>query len=1579
MNSAAASQPAPAKKLDSADITTTVATSVASERAKEVASAAVSETVSAMLDSATTMAVAAVERPVQQVLAPATTSTPSGDETAVVPPPLSDAPELSTDRVMSSIELSGRDREDEESFESQEEGALKPPAEALLSSIPQQLRNDSDTPVQAPNRSRTSRGDDDDAVVIPVVDRPINNDVNKCDDTEGAQPEKYESEGMRDKQGGGAREEDTQGVGDGKVQDDSTERHGGRDNKVDNTEEIGSSEDGDGRTLHHSGPEDGATVLVSGTRKGAVVQVVERLHPSYQLIVSVSVAASALSSAERNGKLDGSESNHHPSKRTETSEEGDNPANECGKATVTASLSLGKSEIKGALERLEIVPVAVEGGKPSAANEDEQLDDDGESGKRWALKISNREVNTSEKDNGADDGEDNNHDGAKGVPVRSTARRGSSRSGGGDKRGWGQQYGGQADAKEGQGEDSSPSNAAVRAVVDGTAAPPIAAWESAGMGGGGGNEEPLWHWWDDADPWSRGPRSYVTAASTSTDRGPSRSGSGPPPPAYQEMTPPPPYSETVKRYAATQRSSPTPKTGPEGDHQRTPSFREAATRHVPSGSVISSGDASSFSSDGDASLGPPPSYHSTAAGGGTARSSSPSAAGEEDEKSRFARDLPPPSYGRFYDTLSGTAAGLSHPETNGRGEDAGGIDEWWARDEDQHFDQNSPDTQPEKQRTRHRRHRSSDGGGGGSSRLWASGGGAIERSGTNHGDQRSLRGGAGASRGRRPPHEGRGGWKRSPTASGGRRPKTTMGVSRGKSRHGTKDGTSGLSLSGTESWNDDRWRLTRYLQACQKELTEAEEGRRRAEAAANAAERRAWKTADSVPYASHDTASPQEQSRGGGDDDAEKRAWARAATQRVLDLMLVTERVRQEEQKRRVAEARANNQFIVHFSALRLLQSWVSPRADNERRVDGLCYKHVVDGAALKHVSAVAAFSALGRARRVAAACLEEGTDFAQPFRDMDADGGGRLTLAEMGAALKRVGAHLSLSQVTALFRHFRRGRLGLDKVDRGEILWEFIDTKRLLEQWRSAGDIGGGHRARTAPFRKRANRASYSGGDDGRGGGASGGTLSRYDFSRALEELGVHVDGWEAGALMDRFGLEKDELFGDDANPEDNEVDWRTFVSFMQTVEREEDGKDDDDKNKRNHYGGRNKTAVRSGKEGRAGLRTTLPRGGKDEHRFPRQQQRWATSGLHRGGGLFERGQGDATWSHSIPPAEKATSSPKASATAGAKPYTYWASSAPISGGRYNTPSSADKQAPLATTTSATARGAPPLEMASAQSPSGFGKEEGWKRWRKGGRENGGRPVMANAAEASKVLDELLEDERELEAFLEEEFARRERAAIGAEDFSRGQEQRRWGSRTTSKTCSSCDLSPGATARRKSVAEQTASTIDPTKGAATALPPQTLPPHLRRGSLTLLERGSWKSPPLCSPPDIHPTNVLKKNFFGTAGTGTETPPVEMRPSWRPRRNFSSRYRSGFPPECEKLDIIPNDSRVRSSCDLSFRAMTRPKPIAKPTAMTIDYTKDAAVTATATATTAVDTVITSSEGFVKAGRAGIIWVTEGYS
>ncbi|CAM9713767.1 unnamed protein product [Sphacelaria rigidula] len=63
--------------------------------------------------------------------------------------------------------------------------------------------------------------------------------------------------------------------------------------------------------------------------------------------------------------------------------------------------------------------------------------------------------------------------------------------------------------------------------------------------------------------------------------------------------------------------------------------------------------------------------------------------------------------------------------------------------------------------------------------------------------------------------------------------------------------------------------------------------------------------------------------------------------------------------------------------------------------------------------------------RNVAATCLEEGVDFRMPFQALDADGDGRLTLPELGAALRRAGAPLALSQVTALFRYFDPAELG--------------------------------------------------------------------------------------------------------------------------------------------------------------------------------------------------------------------------------------------------------------------------------------------------------------------------------------------------------------------------------------------------------------------------------------------------------------------------------------------------------------------------------------------------------------------------
>lgn len=50
----------------------------------------------------------------------------------------------------------------------------------------------------------------------------------------------------------------------------------------------------------------------------------------------------------------------------------------------------------------------------------------------------------------------------------------------------------------------------------------------------------------------------------------------------------------------------------------------------------------------------------------------------------------------------------------------------------------------------------------------------------------------------------------------------------------------------------------------------------------------------------------------------------------------------------------------------------------------------------------------------------------------------------------------------------------------------------------------------------KQVRRASYGG-----SGFSEEGTLNRHDLWRALDELGIQVDGWEADALLDRFAVE--------------------------------------------------------------------------------------------------------------------------------------------------------------------------------------------------------------------------------------------------------------------------------------------------------------------------------------------------------------------------------------------------------------------------------------------------------------------------
>eukprot|EP00903_Cladosiphon_okamuranus_P015549 g14354.t2 len=829
-----------------------------------------------------------------------------------------------------------------------------------------------------------------------------------------------------------------------------------------------------------------------------------------------------------------------------------------------------------------------------------------------------------------------------------------------------------------------------------------------------------WHWWDSENPWSRGPRSFTSTEQKSTGR--KLSDTVPAPPAYQETIPPPPYQEVI---AGLPSRSPTQKLIIEQQERALSYETSASNERDPRPVSALSNDASSSSGDAT-SRGPPPSYRAAVVGE-TASQSSPSDR-EEEKQNSTAAHLPPPSYGRFYGDFRSTTSPLQR-ETSSIGPKSDGG-EWWTLDDQdaQYAPVWSGGGRGEERERGRRRTRASSGGDGGGGlqnpdRPETIGGEHEEETfgGTSWHRQRS-------SEGRR---------RRTATAGGSSRPRTTMSQPRGKG------GKKHITMSGTESWDGDRWRLTRYLQSCKRELAEAEERRRRAEAAANAAERNAWAAGKSK----------------GGDDDGAKRAWARAATQRVLDLMLVTERVRQEEQKRRVTAARARTQVARCRQPFRERRgrsqkgAFIGPNVPPADVLDppsrqnaevatmrdiywdehGRRYSRRgsnCNGVEEHEKTAGEVGVALDIVRKVAGACLEEGLDFAQPFREIDSDADGRLTLAELGAALRRAGARLSLSQVTALFRHFDEG-LGLDTVGRGQFLWEFVDTKRLLEQWRTAGDLKGGHRALMAPFRSRAKKASYGG---GRGGGDEG-MLSRHDVLRSLEELGVHVDGWEAGALLDRFAAE-------DGN---NNVDWVAFISFMQAKENKGDNNNSSDNGGTIPNRG-NKSTARARRE-RAGLCTSLPCHSRHH------QRHWATSGLHRGGGLFET-KGDVT-TRVRPTRPTGTTTTNASS----KSHFHWASSAPSSaaGGWRTEDSTGNVIYP--------ARPKPRTGYAEGRSSSSRAAIIGSSslppslrsRVPRGERGAGGGGLVTNVAEASRMLDGLLENQQELEAFLEEEIAKRE------------------------------------------------------------------------------------------------------------------------------------------------------------------------------------------------------------------------------
>lgn len=281
-----------------------------------------------------------------------------------------------------------------------------------------------------------------------------------------------------------------------------------------------------------------------------------------------------------------------------------------------------------------------------------------------------------------------------------------------------------------------------------------------------GEIQQRWQWWDNENPWSRGPGS-----STSTDQqsaGRRLSNATPPPPVYQATTPPPPYQEVVAgkrapRYSMQQRTI---------EPQETANSNGRALHAVSAASNDASG-----SSDDDTSRGPPPSYRAAVVGGAASLSSPRD---RDEEKQNSTGHLPPPSYGRFYDDFH--SATFTSPLQGGTKSDGAKSDggEWWAQDQDQDHQYGpvwSGEGHGRELESGRRRHHVSSGDTGGGRRN-------PDRPETNGDEREEER--LGETSWRRRQH-GEGRRRRTAAAGGSSRPKTTMALPREKS--GNKDTT----------------------------------------------------------------------------------------------------------------------------------------------------------------------------------------------------------------------------------------------------------------------------------------------------------------------------------------------------------------------------------------------------------------------------------------------------------------------------------------------------------------------------------------------------------------------------------------------------------------------------------------------------------------------------------------------------------------------------------------------------------------------------------------------------------------------
>lgn len=434
------------------------------------------------------------------------------------------------------------------------------------------------------------------------------------------------------------------------------------------------------------------------------------------------------------------------------------------------------------LQRLEIVEVAAaEEGQPSGASDEQRQGRfRGEkSSERWSLVIS--------KDS---------------VSVDSTPLENAGRADNKAGRQQGPCAEGESKEVEGNTGPQQHTRTIPGAAANSAISMPQVAARDPTEGGGGDGAEHQWQWWDNENPWSRASMFSTRGSKSSADGSLSRSGR--PPPAYRETSPPPPYHDVIADISAPRSSAPTTRFG---RHQKGQTHEATATNGLvlplhspPSNGASSSGD--------DMSREAPPSYRTAAAGGGGTPSTP---RGEEEHQRLQIKDLPPPSYGRFYGEGHRGAVVSPPPRreaNSGRENSITSPDpsEWWAVDDNNHLlrhqrQQGRPKTgrESEQERVRERGHVSSSRrrrhvstGGGSYDGLEAFNGKTAQRPETavvgdnddDEEDEEYMSGGAWGWRSR----YGDGGRRGSRTATGGSsRPRTTLPLPRGKK--GRKDRT----------------------------------------------------------------------------------------------------------------------------------------------------------------------------------------------------------------------------------------------------------------------------------------------------------------------------------------------------------------------------------------------------------------------------------------------------------------------------------------------------------------------------------------------------------------------------------------------------------------------------------------------------------------------------------------------------------------------------------------------------------------------------------------------------------------------